>query len=169
MSRANAITKAIIDQINLQGCKAFRVNTMGVFDLKTALAKIHELVMFNQIKRLPKLSDFIKENTRLIEALKKSYRTSSEELGKSDIIGYTKHGVFIAVEIKAKGDQLDKDGGFNQENFLKEVGQKGGIAFIVAEEPDKIKLRVLGSSQRITICHPDDFLRLFRLRLEEPF
>jgi hypothetical protein len=169
MSRANAITKAVIDQINLQGGKAFRVNTMGIFDLKLALTKIHELVMFNQIKRLPKLADFIKENTRLIDSLKKSYRTSSEELGKSDILGYTKHGVFIAVEIKAKGDKLDKDGGFNQENFLKEVGQKGGISFIVAEEPQKIKLRVLGSSQYITICHPDDFLRLFRLRLDEPF
>jgi hypothetical protein len=141
---------------------------MGVFDLKQALAKIHELVMFNQIKRLPTLADFIKENIRLINALKKSYRTSSEELGKSDILGYTKHGVFIAVEVKAKGDQLDKDGGYNQENFLKEVGQKGGIAFIVAEEPQKINLRVFGSSQYITICHPDDFLKLFVERLKQP-
>jgi hypothetical protein len=142
----------------MQGCEAFRNNTTGVFDASIALKKIWNLVQSGKVT-----------TAELKKALQSSYRKTHERLGVSDVIGFTKHGVFIAVEIKAKGDQLDKDGGYNQENFLKEVGTKGGIAFIVAEEPAKIKLRVFGSSQKITICHPDDFLRLFRLRLDEPF
>jgi hypothetical protein len=158
MSRANQITKAIFDQVASQGCKIWRNNVVGIFDSAAALRKIWNLVQSGKVT-----------TAELKKALQSSYRTSHEQLGATDGIGYTKHGIFIAIEIKAKGDKLDKDGGFNQENFLKEVGQKGGISFIVAEEPKKIKLRVLGSSQHITICHPDDFLRLFRLRLDEPF
>jgi hypothetical protein len=158
MSRANQIAQNIITQCNMQGCKVWRNNTMGVFDSSAALKKIWNLIQSGKVT-----------TSEIKKALQSSYRKSHEQLGASDIIGYTKHGVFIAIEDKAKGDQLDKNGGYNQENFLKEVGQKGGISFIVAEEPQKIKLRVFGSSQYITICHPDDFLRLFRLRLEEPF
>ncbi len=160
MSRANQITNNIIQLASMQGCKVFRNNVMGVFDQRTFLGKLHDLIMFNQIKRIQKLSDFIKENRNLSEALHKSYRKSNEEKGASDILGMCKTGKFIAIEIKAKGDQLDKDGGFNQENFLKEVGQKGGLAFIVAEEPDKIRLRVMGSEKYITVCNEDDFLKL---------
>jgi len=66
----------------------------------------------------------------------------------------------IAIEIKAKGDKLDKDGNYHQENFLKEVGQKGGLAFIVVEEPEKVKRRVMGSEKHITICTELEFLPL---------
>jgi len=158
MSRANQITENIITQAGTQGCRVFRNNIMGVFDSTAALHKIWNVVQSGKVT-----------TAEIKKALQSSYRRTHEQKGASDIIGFTRYGTFIAIEIKAKGDKLDKDGNYNQENFLKEVGQKNGIAFLVTEEPDKVKLRVMGSSQHITICHPDDFLRLFRLRLEEPF
>lgn len=139
-----------------QGCKVFRNNVMGVFDASIALKKLWPLF------QSPKTT-----TSDIKKALKSSYRKTNEEKGASDILGYTRNGKFIAVEIKAKGDQLDKDGGFHQENFLKEVGQKGGLAFIVAEEPEKIKLRVFGSDKYITICNEDDFLKLLIQKMKE--
>ncbi|RUP36127.1 MAG: hypothetical protein EKK63_18370 [Acinetobacter sp.] len=155
---ANQITTNIIQQCSLQGCKVFRNNVLGVFDAAVALKKIWSLVQSSKVT-----------TAELKKALQSSYRKSHEELGASDILGCTPKGLFLAIEIKAKGDQLDKDGGYNQENFLKEIGQKGGVCFIVTEEPEKIRLRVMGSEKYITICHPDDFLKLFVERLKQPY
>lgn len=161
-SRANAITNNVINFANSQGCNCWRNNILGVFDQKKALEKIHDLIQFNRIFKARTLDEFVKANIELVRALKESYRKTNERLGVSDILGFSKTGRFIAIEIKGKGDKLDKDGGFNQENFLREVGQKGGIAIIVAEQPEKIKLRVLGSENYIIVWSQDDFLKNFR-------
>jgi hypothetical protein len=153
MSRANAITTNVIRQINLQGCEAWRNNTVGVFDSAIALKKIWNLLQSGKVT-----------TAELKKALQSSYRKTHERLGVSDIVGFTKQGVFVAVEVKGKGDTIS----IEQNNFLKDVSKKGGIAFIVAEEPEKVKLRIPGS-EKITVCADADFLRLFRLRLEEPF
>jgi VRR-NUC domain len=153
MSRANQITENVIRQLKLQGCESWRNNTMGVFDGTAAAKKIWNVVQSGRVT----LGEIKK-------AIQSSYRKSHERLGVSDVLGFTRHGVFVACEVKADKDILS----YEQEVFLSDVAKKGGIAFIVAEHPEKIKLRVIGSS-KITICTDVDFLRLFRLRLEEPF
>jgi hypothetical protein len=162
MSRANAITTNIIKQCNMQGCTAWRNNVLGVFDIVKGAQTMLSLIL--SVLAGKKALPTVKEVQRILSTC---YRTTAERKGASDVIGYTRHGIFFSIEVKVKGDKLDTE--LYQETYLNDVGQKGGIAFIVAEEPAKIKLRVFGSSQKITICHPDDFLRLFRLRLDEPF
>lgn len=78
-------------------------------------------------------------------------------------------GQFLAIEVKGKGDKLDKDGGYSQENYLREVGQKGGLAFVVAEEPEKVKLRIMGSDKYIIVCNEVDFLQLLIQKLKQPY
>jgi hypothetical protein len=132
---------------NSQGCFVWRSNVVGIFDAAVALKKILDLV---------------KSGTATLGNLKKalasSYRVTHDLKGSSDIIGYLPTGQFIAIEIKGKGDKLDKDGGYAQENFLREVGMKKGLAFVIAEQPEKIKLKVLGSEKHIVICSELDFL-----------
>lgn len=157
-SRANAITNNVINFANSQGCNTFRNNVLGVFDQKIALEKIHELVQFNQIFRAKSLNEFIKENVRLVKALKESYRKSNERIGASDILGFSKTGKFIAIEIKGKKDQPS----IEQQSFLKEVADKGGIAILVAEEPEKIKVQMWGFRDAVLICSEDEFYKKFR-------
>ena len=124
---------------------------VGVFDILKGVSVVWQIVQLKNV------------TTKDIKhALQKCYKTTGDRKGASDIQGMSKDGRFLAIEIKAKGDQLDKDkkNPFRQENFLKEVGQKGGLAFIVAEEPDKIRLRVMGSEKYITICTEEQFLPL---------
>jgi penicillin-binding protein-related factor A (putative recombinase) len=141
-----------------QGCTVFRNNTMGVFDGSEAVRKIWNLIQSTKVT-----------TAELRRAIASSYRVSHEQKGASDILGYSPAGRFIAIEIKAKGDKLDKDGNFNQENFLKEVGQRGGLSFLVCEEPQKVKLRVIGSANYITVCNQDDFLILLIQKLKQPY
>lgn len=157
-SRANQITTNVVRMANLQGCDVWRTNVVGVFDIVAAVDKVWKLIQG------------IRATTKEIkQVLQSCYKTTGDRKGVSDIIGLSPTGRFIAIEIKAKGDQLDKDqkNPFRQENFLKEVGQKGGIAFIVAEEPQKIRLKVFGSEKFITICDELEFLPLLRQKLAE--
>jgi len=149
VSRANQLTINVIRLCNSQGCTVWRNNVVGIFDATKATNRIWSLVQS------------IRVTTKEIrQTLQSCYLTASDRKGASDILGYTPTGRFIAIEIKAKGDKLDKDGGYNQENFLKEVGQKGGLAFLVCEEPEKVKLRVMGSEKYITVCTELEFLPL---------
>ena len=147
MSRANQITTNIIRMANMQGCVVWRNNTTGIFDSKVALTKIWNLVQSGKVT-----------TAELKKALQSSYRKSHERLGVGDIIGYTSGARFFMAEVKGKGDVLSLE----QEQNLKELGQKGGLSFIVAEEPEKIRLRVMGSEKYITICNELDFLQLLR-------
>lgn len=129
----------------MQGCTVWRNNTMGVFDGQIALKKIWNLVQSGKVT-----------TAELKKAIASSYRKSHERLGVGDIIGYTPAARFVMGEVKGKGDVLSLE----QEQNLKEVGQRGGLSFLVAEEPDKIRLRVMGSEKYITVCSEDDFLKL---------
>lgn len=153
MSRANAITTNVIRQINLQGCEAWRNNTGGIFDAAIALKKIWNVVQSGKVT-----------TAEIKKALQSSYRKTHERLGVSDVIGFTKQGVFVAVEVKGKGDVIS----FEQNAFLKDVANKGGIAFLVCEYPEKVKFKIPGS-EKITVCDDLNFLSLFRLKLDEPF
>lgn len=144
-SRANQITANIIRMASMQGCTVWRNNTTGVFDATIALRKIWNLVQSGKVT-----------TAELKKALQSSYRKSHERLGVGDVIGYTKTGRFIMCEVKGKGDVLSLE----QEQNLKELAQKGGLAFIVAEEPEKIRLRVMGAEKLITVCTEEQFLYL---------
>ncbi len=152
MSRANQITANVIRVANMQGCTVWRNNTMGVFDGKVALAKIWNLVQSGKVT-----------TAELKKAIASSYRKSHERLGVGDIIGYTPTARFIMGEVKGKGDVLSLE----QEQNLKEVGQRGGLPFIVAEEPDKIRLRVMGSEKYITVCSEEQFLPLLIQKMKQ--
>ena len=160
MSRANQITNNIIQMCNLQQCNVWRSNVVGVFDILKGVNVVWQLVQQRNVT-----------TKEIKQALQKCYRTTGDRKGASDIQGMAKDGRFLAIEIKAKGDQLDKDkkNPFRQENFLKEVGQKGGLAFIVAEEPDKIRLRVMGSEKYITVCNEEQFLSLLIQKMKEKY
>ena len=149
VSRANQLTTNVIRLAHSQGCNVFRNNVMGVFDMTLAVNKMWNLVQGMRVT-----------TKEIKQVLSNCYRRSHEQKGAADILGYTPTGRFIAIEIKAKGDKLDKDGNYHQENFLKEVGQRGGLAFLVCEEPQKVKLRVIGSEKHITICTELEFLPL---------
>jgi hypothetical protein len=158
---ANQITTNIIQQCQMQGCTVWRNNVLGIFDIKIGAEAMLDLVL-NVLAG----KQTIPTKKGVQQMLSECYRKSHERKGASDVLGYTLKGIFLAVEVKADGDHLDED--LMQETFLNDVGMKGGIAFIVATKPDSIKLRVLGSNRRITICHPDDFLKLFIERLKQP-
>lgn len=159
---ANQITTNIIQQCNMQGCTVWRNNILGVFDIKVGAQAMLDLVLdvLGGKQSIP-------SRKGVQQMLSGCFRKSHERKGASDVLGYTLRGTFLAVEVKADGDVLDDD--LMQETFLNDVGMKGGIAFIVASKPESIKLRVLGSNRRITICHPDDFLKLFVERLKQPY
>lgn len=158
MSRANQMTTNIIQMCNLQQCNVWRSNVVGVFDILKAVDVVWKLIQ----QRYATTKEIKRD-------LQKCYKTTGDRKGASDIQGMAKDGRFLAIEIKAKGDQLDKDkkNPFRQENFLKEVGQKGGLAFIVAEEPDKIRLRVMGSEKYICICSEEQFLPLLIQKMKQ--
>ena len=127
---------------------------MGVFDGKIALKKIWNLVQSGKVT-----------TAELKKAISSSYRKSHERLGVGDIIGYSPTARFIMGEVKGKGDVLSLE----QEQNLKEVGQRGGLPFIVAEEPDKIRLRVMGSDKYICICSEEQFLPLLIQKMKQPY
>lgn len=156
-SRANQVTANVIRMANLQGCNVWRSNTVGVFDILKAVNVVWTLIQKKQVT-----------TAEIKKALQSCYKSTGDRKGAADIQGMAPNGRFLAIEIKAKGDQLDKDkkNPYRQENFLKEIGQKGGIAFVVAEEPEKIRLRVMGSEKYITICNEEQFLGLLLQKIK---
>ncbi len=120
---------------------------MGVFDSVEALKKIWNLVQSNKVT----MAD-------LKKAIQSSYRKSHERLGASDVQGYTKKGRFIAIEIKGENDTLS----IEQQNFLKDVHDKDGLALVVAENPKKVKFTVWGT-QSIPIVAEADFLDFMKV------
>lgn len=149
-SRANQITTNVIRMASTQGCTVWRNNTLGVFDGKIALDKIWRLVQSGRVT-----------TAELKKALQSSYRTTNERKGASDVLGfYRKTGQFLAIEIKGKGDKLS----IEQQQFLKEVAA-AGLAFVVAEEPEKMRFTVLGC-EKITACNEVEFLNVLREKLK---
>lgn len=56
----------------------------------------------------------------------------SHAKGVSDIIGLTKQGVFIAIEVKRSGGKLSP----NQEAFLEAIRASGGVAILAYDLKD---------------------------------
>lgn len=54
-------------------------------------------------------------------------------VGSSDLIGWTKTGKFLAIEVKTPKGRVSQD----QQNFIDVVNKAGGIAF-VARHPDDV-------------------------------
>lgn len=57
-------------------------------------------------------------------------------VGSSDLIGITKDGLFLAIEVKTKTGKATKE----QLNFIKQVQQKGGIAGIARSPEDALRI-----------------------------
>ena len=133
-----------------QGCTVWRNNVLGVFDAKIALDKIWRLVQSGKVT-----------TSELKKALQSSYRTTNERKGASDVLGFVrKTGQFLSIEIKGKGDKLS----IEQQQFLKEVAT-AGLAFVVAEEPEKMRFTVLGC-EKITVCNEVEFISLLREKIQ---
>jgi len=131
-SRANKITSNVIYLCSLNRVTAWRNNTLGVFDPIVAVKKIWNLVQSGKVTQ-----------AEIKKALQSSYRKSHEKIGAPDIIGYTRLGRFIGIEIKGKGDILS----IEQQNFLLDIYQKDGLAVVIAEEPEKVKFTVWGTDE----------------------
>lgn len=56
----------------------------------------------------------------------------NENLGCPDILGMTKQGRFMGIEIKKKNGTLS----IQQHNFLEKIKENGGIALVVTELDD---------------------------------
>lgn len=57
--------------------------------------------------------------------------------GQSDLVGFTKYGQFLAVEIKTLNDRLSDD----QIIFLNDVKKAGGEAYIATQEGSNVVLK----------------------------
>ena len=152
-SRANQITTNAIRTANLQGCNVSRSNTMGVFDPKVATEKLWKIVQSPKATR-----------ANIQKALQESYRKSHERLGKSDATGFDLFGRFMAIEIKWGKDELS----IYQNQYLKEVADKTGLAFIIAQYPEKVKFKVYGS-HKIIVTTDELFSKVLHHQLHLPF
>lgn len=61
---------------------------------------------------------------------------SAGEIGISDIIGLTKNGIFLAIEVKAPKKKPSKE----QLDFIERVKAKGGIAFWTDNLDDVVEI-----------------------------
>jgi len=59
-------------------------------------------------------------------------RKGTIEKGWSDLIGYTNDGIFVAIEVKKKGDKLSPE----QIDILKDIYECGGMSYICTENKD---------------------------------
>lgn len=57
--------------------------------------------------------------------------------GQSDLVGFTKYGQFLAVEVKTLNDRLSDD----QIKFLNDVKKAGGLAYLAVQEGTRVELR----------------------------
>jgi hypothetical protein len=140
-SRTNKITSNIIYLCGLNRVTAWRNNTLGIFDPVVAVKKIWNLVQSGRVTQ-----------AEIKKALQSSYRKSHERKGAPDVIGFNRHGQFMGIEIKGKGDSLS----IEQQNFLIDIWMRGGLSAVVAEDPDKVKFTIWGSYQ-IPILSESDF------------
>jgi VRR-NUC domain len=137
----NMATNEVIKCCGMYGIDAWKNTTMGVFNPAVAVAKLVQLfkqrsVSVEQIKK----------------AIQSSYRKASGGTGSADILGITNRGQFVGIEIKSKTDELRHD----QEMFLLKTHRNGGIAFVVAEEPEKVKFTYSGFTNYIKIMTLDE-------------
>ena len=63
-------------------------------------------------------------------------------VGSSDLIGWTRDGRFLAIEVKAPGRAPTPE----QANFLREVASAGGVAF-VAYSADDARAKLIAGLQ----------------------
>lgn len=122
-SRANAMTAAIIDYCNAIGWTVWRNNTTGLFDPSSAAEKLVDIDTSNW--DLPQFMRFFA----------KQYRRTTGRIGGADILGYTRQGVHVEIEIKAGNDVLS----IEQQQCLIECIMKGGKAYVIAENPEKVR------------------------------
>lgn len=62
-------------------------------------------------------------------------------VGSSDIIGWTKDGRFLAVEVKSPGGEkkTNKKRLADQKNFIQQVNNAGGIGFIATSKEEAVE------------------------------
>lgn len=75
-------------------------------------------------------------NAAVFDPKRKIWRSNSSTKGVPDIIGLTKQGQFIGIEIKSRNDRVSKD----QEIFLAEIRKRGGIGAVVRNAADILAL-----------------------------
>lgn len=56
--------------------------------------------------------------------------------GSSDLVGFTNHGLFLAIEVKRPGKQPTAA----QSNFIKAVIEAGGVAFSASSPEDAVRI-----------------------------
>lgn len=121
---ANALTKTVLNYLNMQGFRAWRQNTVGILDPTELVKKLGAMFASCVAKRR------IPTKKELQALIRSCYRKNNGLNGTSDIQGYQKKtGRFIAVEVKAGSDTLKP----HQAAFLQEVKRNGGIAIVARD------------------------------------
>lgn len=120
---ANAATKSILDYLNMAGFVAWRNNTTGIFDVKSAASKLISLSkQCVNHRRMPTAKE-------IESVLFSSFRKNAGRNGISDVLGFEKRtGKIIAVEVKTGKDSLKPE----QKRFLNDVRKNGGIAIVAS-------------------------------------
>lgn len=121
--RANQLTRAVLELLNHSGYKAWRNNTVGVFDVNQAVERITKEKPANK--------------GQLRKILNGCYRKSHTIPGQPDVIGYHKgSGKFIGVEIKAGKDRPS----IHQIRFMDEANKAGAMVIECREVLDVVDL-----------------------------
>jgi len=97
-----------------------------------------EQVIQNHILQYLRLKGYYvwKNNTAGIYKQATNSYIPSHAKGVSDIIGLTKQGVFIAIEVKRRSGKLSP----NQKAFLEAIRASGGIAILAYDLADVEKI-----------------------------
>lgn len=125
---ANKFTKQVVAFLNSNGFYVWRQNNVGIFDSRSALSKI-----MNIVSNCLRFKSAI-QKTDIKKALESSYRKNNQnKKGVSDVIGIHKvSGKFVAIEIKVGKDQLSPE----QKYFLQTVEKNGGYSIVPKDLED---------------------------------
>lgn len=105
-----------------------------IFHSTSANALTHEAL---RLLRLKGYYVWRQNNAGIYDPVKKIFRRNSATKGIPDIIGFhRKTSQFIACEIKAGTDRLSEE----QKNFLNHVRIAGGIAIVIRNSDDLVKI-----------------------------
>lgn len=101
---------------------------VGIFSLNKQMKKLKESQIQKQILDYLLYKKYLVWKNNNVGIFKKAtgQYIPSPSLGVSDIIGCTKEGKLLCIEVKRNNGKLTE----NQKNFLEAVNKHGGIGFV---------------------------------------
>jgi len=86
--------------------------------------------------RLKKIYCWVNKTTGTFDPIKQIYRAGTTFKGVSDILGILPGGKFLAIEVKMGHNTASPE----QKDFIENINQKGGLAFIAYSLDEVIKV-----------------------------